>query len=504
MACRVKVGVSLVTSRPPFVKNQQDIHRSPPILDKVAYFDRMAERWDDWKARNPYYYAQMRRLLQVLVPPGSRVLEVGCATGDELASVRPGEGVGIDFSPRMVELARRKHPHLRFEVMPAEELRLTACFDYILACNLVGDLEDVQAAFQSLHRVSHPGTRVILIYYNYLWEPFLKLAEWLGLKRPTSFQNWLPLPDLFHILTLTGFEAITWDCRLLLPIYIPIVSTLCNRFLAKLPGIRRLGLMTCVVARPRPQPVPHDTYSVTVVIPCWNERGTVGEVIRRMPLLGRHTEVIFVDGNSTDGTVEEIESIIQAYPDRAIKLIHQGCGVGKGDAVRRGFAAATGDVLMILDADLSVAPEDLPRFYRALIEGHGELINGSRMVYQMERQAMRLLNLVGNYLFGWAFTWLLGQRFRDTLCGTKAIRRADYERLAAARPYFGDFDPFGDFDLILGAAKLNLKVCEVPVRYRARVYGKTKISRFRHGLLLLRMTWLAARKFRFIDSSGHR
>ncbi len=488
-----------MASRPLLVKSRQNTRRSPPILDKVAYFDRMAERWDDWKARNPYYYVQMRRLLRFLVPPGSSVLEVGCATGDELAAVRPAEGVGIDFSPRMVELARRKHPHLRFEVMPAEDPRLDTCFDYILACNLVGDLEDVQAAFQSLHQVSHPGTRVILIYYNYLWEPLLKLAEWFGLKRPTPFQNWLPLPDLIHILALAGFEAITSDCRLLLPIYIPILSTICNRFLAKLPGIRRLGLMTCVVARPRPQPLPDDTYSVTVVIPCRNERGTVEEAIRRMPPLGRHTEVIFVDGNSTDGTLEEVDSVIRAYPNRDIKLIHQGYGAGKGDAVRRGFAAATGDVLMTLDADLSIAPEDLLRFYRALIEGHGEFINGSRMVYQMERQAMRLLNLVGNHFFGWAFTWFLGQRFRDTLCGTKAIRRADYQRLAAARSYFGDFDPFGDFDLILGAAKLTLKVCEVPVRYRARIYGKTKISRFKHGLLLLRMTWLAARKFRFVD-----
>ncbi len=493
------MGESSVVSRPPLVKNQQSAHRSAHLRDAVEYFDRLAEQWDGWKARNPYYYTQMRRLLQFLVPPGSRVLEVGCATGDELASVQPGEGVGIDFSPRMVELARRKYPHLRFEVMSAEDLRLNARFDYVLACNLVGDLEDVQVAFQSLHRVSHPGTRVILIYYNYLWEPILKLAEWLRLKRPTSFQNWLPLPDLVHMLALAGFEAVSSDCRLLLPISIPILSTICNRFLAKLPGIRRLGLMTCVVARPRPQPLPDDAYSVSVVIPCRNERGTVTEAIRRMPPLGRHTEIIFVDGNSTDGTCEEIESAIQAYPDRDIKLIHQGCGVGKGDAVRKGFAAATGDVLMILDADLSVAPEDLLRFYRALIDGHGEFINGSRMVYQMERQAMRVLNLAGNCFFGWAFTWMLGQRFRDTLCGTKVIRRADYVRLAAARSYFGDLDPFGDFDLILGAAKLNLKVCEVAVRYRARVYGETKISRFRHGLLLLRMTWLAARKFRFVD-----
>ncbi len=465
--------------------------------DKVAYFDRMADRWDGWKRRNRYYYEQMSRLLRFLIPPGSRVLEVGCATGDELAAVRPMEGVGVDFSPRMIELARRKHPHLRFEVMAAGELCLKTRFDYVMACNLVGDLEDVQGAFQALHRVSQPGTRLILIYYNYLWEPVLKLAQRVGLRRPTLPQNWLPLADLRHILSLVGFDTICSDHRILLPIYLPILSTLCNRFLARLPVIRRLGLLTYVVARPRPQPLGEDAYSVSVVIPCRNEAGTVEAAVRQMPRLGKHTELIFVDGNSTDGTPEEIERVIRDYPASDIRLLHQGRGVGKGDAVRQGFAAATGDVLMILDADLSVAPEDLSRFYRALIQGHGEFINGSRMIYQMERQAMRFFNLLGNYFFSRAFTWILGQQFRDTLCGTKAIRRADYERLAAGRSSFGDSDPFGDFDLILGAVKLNLKVCEVPVRYRARVYGQTKITRFRHGLLLLRMTCVAARTFRF-------
>jgi SAM-dependent methyltransferase len=467
------------------------------LTDKLAHFDHRADTWDVWKRRNRYYYEQVRRLLQFLIPPGSQVLEVGCGTGDELAALKPAEGVGVDWSARMIDIARRKYPALRFEVMSAVDLRLGTCFDYVMATNLVGDLDDIQSAFEAFHHICHPGTRLILTYYNYLWEPILKLGERVGLKRPTFPQNWLSLADISHILDLAGFETISADHCLLLPIRIPIVSTLINRFLAPLPGIRRLGLLTYLVARPRPHPLPEHTYSVTTVIPCRNERGTVEEAVRRTPVLGKHTELIFVDGNSTDGTQQEIERVIRAYPDRDVKLIHQGSGKGKGDAVRKGFAAASGDVLMILDADLTVAPEDLTRFYHALLDGHGEFINGARMVYQMERQAMRALNLLGNYFFSWAFTWILGQRFRDTLCGTKVLLRRDYERLAAGRGYFGEFDPFGDFDLILGAVKLNLKVCEVPVRYRARVYGETNISRFTHGLLLLRMTWLAARKFRF-------
>lgn len=467
------------------------------IAAKRAYFDRMAPVWDRWRNRNRYYYAEVQRLLRFLIPRGSQVLEVGCATGEELAAVKPSEGVGIDFSRPMIELARRKYPHLHFAEMSIEELALKQRFDYILACNLVGDLNDVQSAAQALHEVSHPGTRLILTYYNYIWEPILKLGERLGLKRPALMQNWLSLADLKHILLLAGFETITADYRVLLPIYVPFVSAFVNRYVARLPLISRFGLLTYLVARPRPQSLPQDAYTVSVVIPCRNERGTIQAAVSRTPALGRHTELIFVDGNSTDGTVEEIQRVIRAYPQREIGLIHQGQGKGKGDAVRKGFAAAKGDVLMILDADLTVDPEDLTRFYRALIEGHGEFINGSRMVYPQERQAMRLLNLIGNHFFSWAFTWILGQRFRDTLCGTKVIRRKDYDRLAAGRDYFGEFDPFGDFDLILGAVKLNLKICEVPVHYRARVYGETNISRFSHGLLLLRMTWIAAKKFRF-------
>ena len=216
-----------------------------------------------------------------------------------------------------------------------------------------------------------------------------------------------------------------------------------------------------------------------------------------MPSLGSHTEIIFVEGNSTDETLVEITRIKEKYPHKDIKIMQQD-GKGKGDAVRKGFDAATGDILMILDADLTVRPEDLPKFYEALVRGDGEFINGSRLVYPMEDESMRLLNIFGNKFFGLMFTWLLEERLKDTLCGTKVLWKEDYKKIKAGRKFFGDFDPFGDFDLLFGASKLNFKIVDLPIHYQARIYGETNISRFSHGWLLLKMCFFAMKKIKFI------
>jgi glycosyltransferase involved in cell wall biosynthesis len=236
--------------------------------------------------------------------------------------------------------------------------------------------------------------------------------------------------------------------------------------------------------------------SVTIVVPARNERGNIENAIKRTPAFGTHQEFIFIEGNSSDNTYEEILRVQAAYPDKDIKAMRQ-TGKGKGNAVREAFDAATGDILMILDADLTVPPEELPKFYDALRYNKGEFINGCRLVYPMEKNAMRFLNLLGNKFFGWFFSYLLGQRLKDTLCGTKVLYKKDYQTIVDNRSYFGNFDPFGDFDLLFGAAKQNLKITEVIIRYKDREYGSTQISRFRHGVLLFEMSFFAARKIKF-------
>jgi glycosyltransferase involved in cell wall biosynthesis len=322
----------------------------------------------------------------------------------------------------------------------------------------------------------------------------MRLGQTAGLKMPQPHPNWVSPSDIENLLALTGFERVRSDRRMIVPHWIPLVSHCLNRYVAPLPGIHTLCLVNLVIVRMRPEPEPA-TLTSTIVIPTRNERGNIAAAVARTPPFGGRQEIIFVDGHSTDGTPEEIQRVIAANPDRDIKFLKQ-TGKGKGDAVRLGFAQAQGEVLMILDADLTMPPEDLPKFYDALASGKGEFINGTRLVYPMEGQAMRYLNLLGNKFFSLALSWLLNQRIKDTLCGTKVLRRESYARIVANRAYFGEFDPFGDFDLIFGAARQNLRIVEVPIRYRDRAYGSTNISRFRHGWLLLRMTVFAFRKIK--------
>jgi len=450
------------------------------------------------RQRHRRYYDDLYGLIRSQVPPGSKVLDLGCGDGALLDSLRPSYGVGVDVSLEAVREAKRQYPHLHFVCADVELLPVVRRFDYVIASNVVGFLIDVQTFLRSLTRVVHPSSRIVIAYHNFAWRPILWLAELVGLKSREPLQSWLSVHDLENLLQLEGFEPVKAGYRTPVPVGSAAVAGFMNTILSAVPLINRLGLISFVTARPLnihlAQRIKDPT--CTIVIPTRNERGNVRAAVERFPDLGRHTEVIFVEGHSTDGTADEVRSVIRERPDLDLKLVVQS-GRGKGDAVRTGFEAATGDVLMILDGDLTVPPEELSKFWRALVEEKGEFINGSRLVYPLEDDSMRIANLAGNKLFSLIFTWILGERVTDTLCGTKVLWARDYERIAANRASFGDFDPFGDFDLLFGAAKLGLKIREIPVRYRPRTYGTTNIDRWRHGVLLARMAWIGARKLRF-------
>jgi len=450
---------------------------------------------------NASYREDDLKFTRFLIPPGKRVLELGCGRGDMLATLKPSYGVGVDFSGRAIERARALHPDLHFILGDAEDPATLAAiegpFDYVVIADTIGMFEDIDGTLRLVRDLCEPSTRIVIAYYSHLWEPVLKFAELLGLKSPQSQVNYVATVDFLNLMDLADFEVIRQEQRQLIPLRLFGLGPLINRYIAPLPGIRRLCLRTYLIGRPIQQ-FPDRKYSASVLIPCRNERGNIENAVLRMPRFGSAQEILFVEGNSSDGTFEECERVRDAYKGEwDIRVLKQD-GKGKGDAVRKGFAAAKNDVLMILDADLTMPPEALPKYHAVIESGKAEFVNGTRLVYPMENEAMRPLNFIANRCFAYLFSYLVNTRLTDTLCGTKVLLRRDYEVLARERGYFGNFDPFGDFDLIFGAAKMNLKIIETPIHYKARTFGETQISRFRDGWLLLKMVWFAYHKLKAV------
>jgi hypothetical protein len=354
----------------------------------------------------------------------------------------------------------------------------------------------LQQECENLRRCCHRGTRLYVYGYNSLWEAPLKLMEKLGFKMPQPEQNWLTEFDFRNILQLSGFEVLKVHYLALLPVRIPLLSWFCNNVLAAVPGLRRLCLIHIIVARPVPEKAEAGDYSVSVVVPCRNEEGNIRSAVERLPLLGKATEIIFCDDKSTDNTRAEVELMMREHPEKNIRLI-DGPGICKAKNVWTGFDAANNDILLILDADLAVMPEEMPRFIEALASNRGEFINGSRLVYPVPREAMKLANRAGNVAFSWLFSLLLGQRIKDTLCGTKVLRRSDWMRLRKYVDYWGTSDRWGDYDLLLGAAKLNMRIVDLPVHYQERIAGVSKMTRVLHNArIMLLIMWKASAKMR--------
>ena len=453
----------------------------------------MAAQRDHWIWANQYYYNRLKRLLRFVVEPGKRVLEVRCQTGHLLAAVEPAYGVGVEISEKLISIARCNFPHLEFVQAQPEDLDLGERFDYVIFSH-VFDTVDILNAFGRVRDHCTGGTRLVVVNYNPLWQPIVGTASKLGLRSRFIEPNWVDENDLHGFLALAGFKPVRTHRIMLFPMYIPVVSWLLNDVLAYLPGVRRLCMMQVLVARPVPEPLREKDVSVSIIVPCRNERGNIRAAVERIPEMGRHTEILFGDDKSTDGTADEVRHMQALYPEKDIRLINSP-GICKAENVWTCFRAARGDVLMILDADLSVMPEELPYFFRVIVRRDGEFINGSRLVYPVPKAAMKLANRIGNKVFGWVFSFLLAQRIKDTLCGTKVLWREDWKRISKNLGCWGLKDLWGDYELLFGAAKLNLEIAEVPVHYQERIYGVTKMTMvFRNGARMLRICWKAWRR----------
>jgi SAM-dependent methyltransferase len=443
-----------------------------------AYFDTLADNWDRYRDRNRYYHRTERALFRTYVPKGLSVLEMGCATGDLLAMVQPDRGLGIDLSPRMVAKARAKYPELEFLEADAVFFDTETRFDCIVINNLLEYIEDIQGLFQNCRRLLTPRGRILISTLNPLWTLVLRLGAQLGLCTPDTQRNFVTGRDAANLLRLNGFEVVRLTRRTLFPKRIPLLAPLVNVLAAQTPLLRRLCITEFLVARPIGSA---QDYSVSVVVPCYNEAENIETCVRRVPRMGRHTEVIVVDDGSQDGTAERVKP--ELNPSVEVRCISYRPNRGKLHAVRTGFEAARGEILMILDADMTVPPEDLPYFYRPLREGLADFINGTRLIYPMATGSMKLKNFFGNKMFGVLVSWLTGIHLSDTLCGTKAFFREDY------RHFRMGYDPWGDFDLLFGAAQHMAKVLEVPIHYEERRAGQSKMKALRHTWALLKACW---------------
>ncbi len=448
--------------------------------------EEIAATREEYVRKNHYFYERLKRTLRYIVEPGKRVLELRCETGHLLAAVEPAYGVGVEISDAMVGVAQQKNPNLRFVRSELEELELNETFDYIIFSHIF-DTVDILRTLEQIRKHSTVETQLIIVNYNQFWEPLAELASRLGLRAQFVEPNWVSENDVRGFLKLAGFRPVRKYRQMLFPKWIPLFSNFVNGFLARLPGLRRLCLMQIMVARPMRGAVHEEDVSVSVIVPCRNEAGNVEQAVNRIPQMGRQTEILFCDDKSTDATREEVKRMQELHRDKEIRLI-DGPGICKAENVWTGFRAARGQVLMILDADLTVMPEELPMFLRALTSGRGDFVNGSRLVYPMQQDAMKFSNMMGNKLFGLVFSFLLDQRIKDTLCGTKALWKKDWQRMERNVGSWGIKDLWGDYELLFGASRLHLEIVEVPVHYQERLHGVTKMTRvFANGWRMLRI-----------------
>ena len=444
----------------------------------TKYFDYISQDYPKWHDKNKYYYDNIKGLVKNHVDPSCKILEIGCGTGEILNSCNPKQGVGIDISPEMIKIAKERHPEHTFICSSIEDFQCDHTFDFIILTDVLVYVYDILEVFNAIHRISHPGTKIIVTTLNPWWEPIVFLTKKIKAHIPEGPHNFIEKAHISNIVKTMNFNVNCSGYLLLAPFNIPIISSIFNSFGVRLLGLKKLSSVQYLIIQPTPKNDITLNYGCSVIIPCYNEEGNIENGIRRMPSMGKYTEIIVVNDGSTDNTASIVNNLKNEFPN--LKLIDYKDNKGKGHAVDAGFSAATQEIIMILDADLSVAPEELPRFFDPLNKGQCQFVNGSRLVYPMENKAMRSLNLIGNKVFGIIMSFITNQKLTDTLCGTKALYKKDYERINMG------VDKWGDFDLLFGAAKLGNKIIEVPVHYKDRLAGESKMKTLQHGFHLLK------------------
>ncbi len=477
-------SVEKFKSHYPKWKYEYDIDSTIEDIVKNSAFSKEAVSFsvnkslDFWREKNWYFHNSLRQMFKSFIPEGADILQIGYGLGDILSSLYPNKAVSLDTDENIMLSAKRRYPQIKFISGKPENLNVKGKFDYVIIPNSVDHLEDIQTVLEKLKLNVTSKSKIMLTALNPKWIQILSVLEKLNLKRAEGEKNWLRLEDLKNITRISGYEIEESGFRVMLPLHIPLVTRWINATIPNTPLFKRFCLEQFIVARKVESPATKKL-SCSVVVPCFNEEENIKNCVSRVPKMGKWTEIVVVDDGSTDKTIKVVKQLMKTYKN--LKLVSYKPNRGKGWAVKQGMDAARGDVVMILDADMAVPPEELPRFFSIFERNYGNFVNGTRLIYPMEDQAMRQLNLIGNLVFSWIFSWLLGVRITDTLCGTKALYKSDYKNVKMSGK------SWGDFDLLFGAAENDLDIIEVPVHYKKRVAGKSKMKAFKHGMVLAKM-----------------
>lgn len=436
--------------------------------------------------RHRYYYTQIQRLLKFLIPPGKSILYFGCYREDVIYSLDASSSVVIneEVDERISKNKSVEFVHCKYHLYnPQQE------YDYIILDTVIGKTENINLLLRNISSACSSHTRIIIHQENYLWRPLLNFAASFGLKKQEKTQNWLSIKDVETYLETAGFESTRVYKKNIFPLKAGFLGPILNHFFSTIPVLDFLKLDQFIVGRfNKPFTQLKSSSSLSICLTVKDEEHNIEPIVSSLPVLCENQEILFVEGNSTDNTAKEIERMKMLFPHKNIRLIKQP-GKGQGDAIHTGFKEAKGEIIILYEGDGTSEPYDIQYFYEAIEAGRFEFIEGSRFVYPLSHKCMPLANKIGNVVFAKWFSFFLNQRTTDVLSGIKAIRKKDYEKIYNTWGFLGIPDPFGDFELLFGSARYGLKIGEIPIRYKPRVFGESKTSVFKHGWYLLKMAF---------------